>query len=79
MIGSRMLSFAVVVLAISLPSSAMFALASAPDSVGIEEAGVCTDLGCVGGNTKCAKGTITLPSGATADYTCYTTVPPGET
>jgi hypothetical protein len=65
--------------AIVLPVSAVFALAKLPDMAKPEEAGLCTDLGCVGGNTKCADGNITLPNGSTATYTCYTKQPTGET
>ena len=38
--------------------------------------GVCTDLGCVGGETKCADGTMTYPGGQVVNFTCYTTIDP---
>lgn len=69
--ASRMLLIALI--AITVPVSAVLAL-SLPDSAKLMEGGVCTDLGCKGGTTKCADGTLTLPSGGSATYTCYTTI-----
>lgn len=65
-------------MSIAFPASVIVAFAAQPDGAIADEAGVCTDLGCTGGETKCASGVLTLPGGGSATYTCYTTRPPGE-
>lgn len=39
-------------------------------------AGICPDLGCIGGETKCATGSYTNEDGLVVNYTCYTTINP---
>lgn len=50
--------------------------AASETSRAVDEGGICTDLGCIGGSVKCADGTLTMPGGSTATYTCYTTIRP---
>ena len=49
--------------ALSLPSAAS------------AEGGICPELGCVGGEAKCADGSFVI-SGITVYYTCYTEIRP---
>lgn len=59
------------VAAVVLPVTSLLAL-SRPTAKVLDGPGVCTDLGCIGGNIKCATGTLNLPDGASATFTCYT-------
>ncbi|MBA4072809.1 MAG: hypothetical protein C0497_13375 [Gemmatimonas sp.] len=75
MIRNFMLGLVAAGVTMVLPVYAVVAVAAQPTSRDSGEAGgVCTDLGCRGGNTKCADGKLTLPDGGTATYTCYTTI-----
>ena len=64
-------AFVTACVSIVAPVSGVLAFAAQPNDV-VDEGGVCTDLGCVGGPEKCADGVLTLPSGGSATYTCYT-------
>ena len=51
-------------------------IAAAPGWGSARDGGICTDLGCVGGDSKCAEGDYTTGSGIKVHYTCYTTIDP---
>lgn len=38
--------------------------------------GVCADLGCVGGEVKCADGNYERADGSVVFFTCFTTIQP---
>lgn len=61
-----------IAVAVALPASAAVAVAAPARNA--EAGGVCTDLGCVGGDTRCATGTMNFPDGTTVTFTCYTTI-----
>lgn len=39
------------------------------------ESGVCDELGCTAGETKCAEGVV-ISGGLAVEFTCYTTILP---
>lgn len=60
-----------IVFAVPLAIAAAF-FAVFPVTPAEASAGVCTDLGCVGGDTKCADGSMEYPDGPVVKFTCYT-------
>ena len=67
----RLLSLGI---AIVLPVSAVLAASTYISADAEEEAGLCTELGCRSGPTKCADGVLTTSGGTAVSYTCFTTV-----
>lgn len=49
-----------------------FGLVAAIAEPGSGSAGVCADLGCVGGDLKCADGSFESLDGWKINFTCYT-------
>jgi hypothetical protein len=63
-----------VALGIAIPVSVVLAADKRGESTIVEDAGLCTELGCRSGQEKCATGTLTTAGGTVLNYTCWTTV-----
>lgn len=59
---------------LALATALSLAIIAAPADPAAASEGICPELGCVGGETKCADGTYETTTGIKVKYNCYTTI-----